>query len=475
MQRIPSRAAGRSTSAMSECPIDEVAEQLRAAVVDAQREHRLPGVMAAIVHGDRAAWAHGVGFADIANRRAPDTATLYRIASITKTFTATAIMQLRDEGLLDLDDPAVHHIPELAAADVTVGPISALTIRRMLSHESGLLGDPPDTDWSVARYESDPLANLARVAEIGLRVPPNTQQKYSNLGYQLLGEIVARVSGTSYVEAVQRRLLDPLGLTSTAYELSADLAGRRAVGYAPRAFSDDLRPSIEAVGTYAEGGLWSCVDDLARWIGFQLSPAGDERDGVLSATTRAEMHRARYLGDEAWTQAWCIGWYAVRRDGVTWVQHSGGLHGFITNVCFDPEHGVGAIALVNGLGPAPDIAMRLGAIAREAVRSHPRPAQPPAPLPEQFAQLLGLYTDGEWMAVLRLEWRDGALTWLDPDDPTWHPTLRAADAPDAFVIEPGFRESGEPCVFQRRSDGMVTGVRLGPQTLRRMAPVEPDG
>jgi CubicO group peptidase (beta-lactamase class C family) len=460
---------------ISPSPVHEVASQLEAAATGFVREHRLPGVAAAVVHRDGLAWSHGAGFADIPARRAPDDGTLYRIASITKTFTATAIMQLRDEGRLTLDDPAVKYLPEIEGADSEVGPISALTIRRMLSHESGLLGDPPGTDWSTARYEADPAANLARVSEIGLRVPPNTQQKYSNLGYQLLGEIVARLTEMPVVDAIHSRVLEPLGLRSTAFDpLSAELAARRAVGYAPRAFSDDLRPSIETAITHAEGGLWSCVDDLATWIGFQLSAPGDERDRVLSAATRREMHRPRYLGDEAWTEAWCIGWYAVRRNGVTWVQHSGGLHGFITHVCFDPEHRVGAIALINGLGSAPDLAMQLGAIARDALVAHPAAIDPPVPLPEEWASLLGLYTDPEWTQIFRLEWRDGALTWIDPDEPAWHPTLRATNTADAFLIEPGFRESGEPCEFLRRSDGTVTGVRLGPQRLQRLAPVQAD-
>jgi CubicO group peptidase (beta-lactamase class C family) len=461
---------------MTDSPVTEVAARLESAATDFVREHRLPGLAAGIVHDDRLVWSAAPGFADIADRRRPDTGTLYRIASITKTFTATLIMQLRDEGRLALDDPAVEHLPELEAADSTVGPISAVTIRRMLSHESGLLGDPPGTDWSAARYEQDAAVNLARAGEIGLRVPPNTQQKYSNLAYQLLGEIVSRTAGAPYAEVLQTRLLEPLGMASTGFDPLGDvLDARKATGYAPRAFSDDLRLSMATAISQAEGGLWSCVDDLTRWLAFQLAPEGDERDGILGHVTRAEMQRPRYLGDAEWTEAWAIGWYAVRRDDVIWVTHSGGLHGFITNVCFDPKHRVGAIVLINGLGFAGELAGRLGAIARQAVIDHPAAIEPPAELPEEWAPLLGLYTDNEWTALFRLEWRDGALVWLDPDEPAWKPRLRPAGEPDAFVIEPGVRESGEPCVFHRRADGTVTGVRLGPVELRRLAPVENDG
>ncbi|MGE5226956.1 MAG: serine hydrolase domain-containing protein [Planctomycetaceae bacterium] len=456
-------------------PVAEVATKLEARAAAFVKEQRLPGVAAGVVHGDDLVWSTGAGFADVAAARPPDAGTLYRIASITKTFTATALLQLRDEGRLHLDDPAVAYLPELRAAQSPFGAIETVTLRRMLSHESGLMGDPPDTDWSGPRYEGDPASNLARIAQVGTKVPPNTQQKYSNLAFQLLGEVIARVSGMSYAAYLRAHVLDPLELASTAFEPLPDALGdRRAVGYAPRAFSDDFVVSVTPPSVQAEGGLWSCVADLARWLSFQFREQGGARGGaqILSGETLREMHRPRYLGDEAWTEAWCIGWYAQRKDDVIWVQHSGGLHGFITNVCFDPKERVGAIALVNGLGDASTLAVELGSIARTAVREAAPTIAPPVPLPEAYRSLLGLYADPEYGTVARLEWRDGALTFVDPDQPEWRPTLAPSGTPDVFVVEPGVRESGEPCVFDRRADGRVRSVLLGPMTFARLDPVE---
>jgi CubicO group peptidase (beta-lactamase class C family) len=163
-------------------PIAPLAPTLGATAASFVKEHRLPGAAVGVVHGDRLVWSTGVGFADVAERRAPDDTTLYRIASITKTFTGTAILQLRDEGLLHLDDPLVHHLPELRGASSPFGAIETVTIRRLLSHESGLQGEPPGTDWSRSRYEGVAERTLARIAEIGTTIPPNAQQKYSNLG-----------------------------------------------------------------------------------------------------------------------------------------------------------------------------------------------------------------------------------------------------------------------------------------------------
>jgi CubicO group peptidase (beta-lactamase class C family) len=176
-------------------PIDDVTPKLEAKATSFVKENRLPGVAVGVVRGDDFVWSAGVGFADVASRRAPDATTLYRIASITKTFTGTAIMQLRDEGRLHLDDPAVAHLPELREAASPFGAIETVTIRRMLSHESGLVSEPPDADWATAEYEGLADRNLARAPEIGTKIPPNVQQKYSNLAYQFLGEIIARVSG----------------------------------------------------------------------------------------------------------------------------------------------------------------------------------------------------------------------------------------------------------------------------------------
>ena len=209
-------------------PVTAVADRLEAKAASFVKEKRLPGAAVGVVHGDELVWSAGVGFADVASRRAPEASTLYRIASITKTLTGAAIMQLRDEGRLHLDDPIVAHIPELRNAQSAFGPIETVTIRRMLSHESGLMSEPPGTDWAVPRYEGVVERNLANPEDIGTRVAPNTQWKYSNLAYQLLGEVVARASGEPYVERLRAAILEPLRMASTAFEpLPEELLVRR--------------------------------------------------------------------------------------------------------------------------------------------------------------------------------------------------------------------------------------------------------
>jgi CubicO group peptidase (beta-lactamase class C family) len=447
------------------------------------KQNRLYGAAAGVVHGDELAWSGGAGFADLQARRPAGPGALYRIASLTKTFTGTAIMQLRDQGKLDLDDPAVQWLPELAASG-SPETIGRVTIRRLLSHESGLTSEPPGTDWGLPAmvYQGAVASNLARAAEIVTAIPPNQQPKYSNLGYQLLGEIVHRASGVEFPAYLRREILDPLGLLDTAFEpLDEALASRCATGYRARTFSDELDVARPMPQIWAEGGLWSSVPDIGGWLLCQLRAHPDQPQGsaspansVLAAATLREMHKPRYLSDEAWTEAWGITWYAVRKDDVTWIQHSGDVDGFSCCACFDRDSRVGAVVLVNGGADASTLAMDLGAIARRLVAATAPPVLAPVPTPEEYRALLGLYVARSTGELLRVEWRDGKLVLLTPGEPEDAEPLHPATDRDTFTVGPGFRHSGETVRFRRLPGGQVASVYLGSATLLRLEPVAAD-
>jgi CubicO group peptidase (beta-lactamase class C family) len=451
--------------------LDASSMELEACAARFVKDHRLPGASVGVVLADGLAWSGQIGFRDQHRSEPTRSSDLYAIASITKTFTGTAIMRLEAEGLLGLDDPLTTYLPEMLAADESVGPIEAVTIRRMLSHESGLAEEPPGTDWATHVREASASEVLRRAGEIGVKVPANSQWKYSNLAYQLLGEVVARVSGTSFTEYVRQQILDPLAMSSTRWSpLSNELDARRATGYAPRTFSDYLDVAHDAMTASSEAGLWSSVEDLARWLTFQLGAyATPETDSAIlgSATLRA-MHKPRYIVDDRWTRAWGISWYAARRDDGIWIQHSGGWDGFITDVCFDPVAKVGAIALLNGVGDAPSLAMDLGAIARRALAARPVPIEAPAPIPDAYRALLGVYLDAEYGELVKVEWRDGALVVVAPTNPAWKVTLLDGPTSDTFIVAPGIRPSGETVTFDRRVDGRVTSMYLAVGTFRRL-------
>jgi CubicO group peptidase (beta-lactamase class C family) len=460
------------------------AAEFQAKLATFVRENRLYGASAGVMRGGELAWSGGAGVADMAAGRPAGPDVLYRIASITKTFTGTAIMRLRDEGKLDLDDPVVKWVPELADS-ATPATIGGVTIRRLLSHESGLVSEPPGTDFLAEppTYEGVAARNLERVGEIFTAVPPNTQLKYCNLGYQLLGEIVNRITETPYPQYVGEQILAPLAMTSTGFEpLTPGLASRCAVGYAGRAFSDELAIAPSMPPIWAEGGLWSTVSDLAKWLSFQLAAHPDAtahsaqaESPVLAAATRREMHKPRYLSDEEWSTAWGISWYAVRKDNVTWVQHSGGLPGFESNACFDRGSRVGAIVLVNGSVTAGDgvagMAMSLAARARELANAAAPKLTAPAPTPADLVPLLGLYAPVDMSFLLRVEWREGKLAIVEGSGPGETILVHRGNEPGSFVVAPEFRQSGEPVLFQRRADGVVTSMLLGGGSFVRLDPV----
>jgi CubicO group peptidase (beta-lactamase class C family) len=346
----------------------------------------------------------------------------------------------------------------------------------MLSHESGLMGDPPGARWFHDVYEAEPAANLAKGAQIATMIPPNLQQKYSNLAFQLLGEIVARLDDRPYPDAIQARILDPLGMTSSGFHpLPPELLARRAVGYRPRWLSDQFEPFSPTLTEFplAEGGLQASVEDVARWLSaqFPMEKAADGHRTVLSDATLREMQRPRYLEGEKWEEAWAIGWYAVRKGDTVWIQHSGGLPGFITNACFRTTERVGAIAFLNGVANASDLAMELGAVALEAVRGAVEPYELPDAMPEAYERLLGVYGEPVEAVLMRLEWRDGKLVLRDPDEPDEALTLLPSEDPLRFTVDWFARESGEPVDFHTGEDGRVTGVTIGPYSLQRFEPI----
>jgi CubicO group peptidase (beta-lactamase class C family) len=229
---------------------------------------------------------------------------------------------------------------------------------------------------------------------------------------------------------------------------------------------------------WAEGGLWSCLPDLARWLSFQLAAHAEAppEAPVLAVGALRDMHTPRYLAADDWTQAWGISWYAIRQDGVAWIQHSGGLHGFASCACFDPAEQIGAAVLLNGPGDASALAMDLAGIGRRAVRAGVPPSRGPAlPAPAAYRELLGSYADPALGVQLHLEWRDGKLRFTDPSEPGWLPVLAPTAAPDRFIVQPGYRESGEEVVFRRRADGRVGSVFAAARSLARLDRVDGSG
>ncbi len=287
------------------------------------------------------------------------TQAIYRVASMTKSFTSAVALSLRDEGVLGLDDPVHAHAPELNGLRCPMPGSPPITVRHLLSMSSGLATDDAwadrHLDLTDAELDSIVAAGLTFAATTG------TTFEYSNLGFAVLGRIVRNATGSTVQELVSARLLGPLEMTRTSWIAPADAMP----GYRERDGDEDpliVEPSLDDGVMAPMGGLFSCVADLARWVDF-LSAAFDPdrasiHDAILAASSRREMQQvARAFAADYDTST---GEWSQRPGGygfglnvlpharlATVVTHSGGLPGFGSNMRWVPATGVGLVALAN--------------------------------------------------------------------------------------------------------------------------------
>ena len=459
--------------------LPEAIDALRRQAADLVAEHHLPGAVVGLVAGpapdEVLAWSHAFGWgggpaspnpADPGNR-ALDADTLFRVASITKTFTATAIVQLRDEGKLRLDDPLVKHVPEFAVVENPFGPIEDVTLRRIASHSSGLIGEPPLDHWSTLRFPTREEW-LAVLPQVRVAIPPGSAFKYSNLGYTLLGEVIERLSGQPYVEYMHDAIFEPLGLTSSVYELTDALRPRAAAGHMPHPFEDDAEPALPSPlnGMAAAGQLWTTVRDLSRWISVHFRTDAAERGGaqILAGPSMVEMQQACYV-EPGWVGGYGFGWRIVRRGDRIYHGHGGSVPGYRSQILFDASLKVGIVVLIDGVGAVDQIAADLMDTLAEQVQAAEkiRPAAPPSPTPPEYRRFLGLYRMlrvGDVPASIeyrggKLRLKDGPASPFPGAPPT---VLEPTDRPLVFMVRGG-RYAGEPLTFILAEDDTVTGFK----------------
>ena len=327
----------------AEAPEVQAQIDLFSAWLEGQLEIRgLPGVVVGVVAGDDLVWAEGFGFADVDAGRPMETDTRFRMASHSKLFTATAIMQLREQGKVRLDDPVTDYLPwfgfEGAAPDDP-----PITIEHLLTHSSGLPREAT-SHWTDFEF---PTADEVRALMPDRRAPfsPEVRWKYSNLAYTIAGMVVEEVSGMSWADYLQQNIFAPLGMTSSSVDVQDP---HLATGYGIRMpdGSRIVHPFVDSRGMAAATGLTSTVEDMARFVSaqFRTGPRGDDR--ILSTASLREMHRVRML-ETTWTRGQGIGFSVRRVDGILYVGHGGGYPGYTTNTTIQLDSEVGVIVLTN--------------------------------------------------------------------------------------------------------------------------------
>ena len=348
-----------------------------------QAERRLPALVAGVLDGGELVWCGSTG-------AGVDPAAQFRIGSITKTITAILVMQCRDDGLLSLEDPIGRVVPESGYA--------AATVRSLLAHVSGMQSEPVGPWWERAPGTSAEELIAANDGS-GAVFAPGEHHHYSNLGYALLGEVVARLRGESWCSLVRERVLGPLGMSRTSYLPEEPYARGFSVHHLEGTLTEE---PLHDTGAMAPAGqLWSTLADVASLAAFLArgNPA------VLADATLAEMRRPVPPAVD-----YGLGLRLVPyADGVL-AGHTGSMPGFQAAVFADPLNDVGVVALTNGTTgfSGPELALAL------LGRSTPGAVEPWVPtreVPEWARELLGYWHWGN--SAFEVRWHNECLEWRD--------------------------------------------------------------
>ena len=432
---------------------EALAERLDHLLRTAQAEQRMPSVSACVFRRGELLWEGVLGVADVKAARPATTDDVYRIGSITKTFTAVLVMQLVDAGRIELDAPLHVYLPE-----VPPGP----TVRMALSHLTGVQREPPGEIWESMRPPSrdELIAGLEDAEQV---LAPGELWHYSNLVFALLGEIVMRSTGRTYAEVLQERILDPLGLARTSLRPSPPLARPYFVDPYTDTVHDEPDPEVTE-STGAAGWLWSTPADLARWGTF----LADGHDDVLPKATLDRMARVQTMVDEdRWSVGWGLGLELYRRGDRVLAGHGGAMPGFLAGLVVHRAECIGASVLTNtGAEAGPEtLALELAVAALDALPHIPSLWAPGAePGPELDGILGRWWTEGEEIVLALREGRFRAeliggsagrnVSWFEPV------------GPDRWRVVDG-RERGEILRAVRDDAGLVTKLYLATYPLTR--------
>ena len=430
--------------------LDSTAVLLEHQLATAQSAGRLPSVVAGVLRGGELAWtgSRGVKVRGDGEHR-PDADTQYRIGSITKTMTAVLVLQLRDEGRLDLADPLAAHLPD--------APYAERSIRALLAHTGGVPAEPPGPWWerNAGRSWDDLTQELRTQSGV---LPQGRQYHYSNVSYALLGKLVARLRERPWNEVLTERVLRPLAMARTSY-LPAEPA---AQGFSVHPFAETLtvEPAHDTAAMAPAGQLWSTVGDLAQWAAFLAAPD----PGVLLPDTIEEMAIVQSADPaHGGVDAYGLGVRLLTTPDRRLRGHTGSMPGFLASAFVDAASGVGAVALTNatrGLD-GPGLCGGLIATLLECEPVLPPPWRPNEDRPD-YADLLGAWYWGNtpfWLSV-----RAGTLVLQSAGD--GQPTRFEVAGAGRFRGRDGYF-TGETLSVVRRSGGEVSHLDLATFELCR--------
>ncbi len=378
--------------------------------IDAQKDYdQIPGITLGILYKDELLYGHAFGVSDLERQSPMTTESVFSICSISKLFTSIALMQLRDQGLLRLDDPVGKHLSwfniELLYPD---GP--PLTIESILTHSSGLPRESDYPYWNAPDFEFPSQEEIRnRLMKQKTLYPASTYYQYSNLGLTLAGEIVEAVSGKPFKEYVIKNIIEPLQLLNTRPEMPEDLrGGQLATGYSAmtRSGKREKMPFFQANGITPAAGFSSAMPDLIQFAGWQLKLLDEGGIHILNANTLREMQRVHWL-DPNWKTTRGLGFGVYRNSEITFVGHEGSCPGYRTAVMIQPKSKIASVFMANANGVnAGRYAQNAYRIIAPAVEKAGKSESTEDKFNPDFSKYLGIYDYFPWggeIAVIKWE------------------------------------------------------------------------
>ena len=389
--------------------------QIGARVQEILNRRPAVGLAVGVVRDGRLEFLHSHGLADIASNTPITEDTAFRIASITKLFTAVAVMQLWEQGLVDLDAPANDYLRAYKLVSATAG-FRPPTLRQLLTHTAGIPDVRHVSDLLHAGLTAsdgrpplhsvefgNPLPSLAEYYRGGLRVvvEPGSAFAYSNHGYATLGQIVEDLSGMPLERYFRERIFEPLGMADSNLVRADRIASRLATGYALGRRGPKPVPDRDWIGVGA-GGIYSTPRDLARLVAALLGNGSNEYGRVLEPATLAAMFEPQYQPD-ARLPGMGLGFFRGDAAGHRLVFHDGILPGFNSELLVAPDDGIGVIGLTNGsAGAFAWLPFELGRLVRDMLDVPEDAVRNDVPHhPEDWAELCGRYVFPAHIADLR--------------------------------------------------------------------------
>jgi len=431
--------------------------------IEAQMDYRgIPGLSIGIVYDQDLIWAKGFGYSDVETKTASTPQTIYGIASVTKVFTSTAIMQLRDQGKLSLDDPIVKYLPWFKI-NQQYPETPPITIRHLITHTSGLPREAAFPYWT--NHEFPTLEQIKNTLPNQQTIyPTETEYKYSNLGMALLGEIVVAASKESYVDYIQKHILDPLGMSSTFVFLPDKDKKRFATSYGRRLDDGTRKPYTltETNGLAPAANLKSTVEDLARFVSLQFRDGKVGGNQILLGSTLREMQRVHWL-QSGWHSGRGLGFGVWKQGERTIVGHSGWIFGYRTQMSLCPAEKVAVIVLTNAEDGVPGFfAKRAFELVAPAIQNAVAVEKEPQKFDSSWNQYVGDYHDPwDWDYKIMIL-NDRLVLYgyeYPPEDNPEHVITKLTP-----VTEHTFRmgeEHGELLIFEFGKDGKINRVKTG--------------